>query len=224
MDEILELFKQALSGAWGRNVGPLEVVLSLFFALLIAIYIYMVYQLIAKKSFYSKEYNMTLLGVCLITATLVITIQSSLLVSLSVGGALSIVRFRTAIKSSLDMMFLFWSIAVGIMCGTGVALYAMILSIVLTVVLYVLNNISFIDPAHILVINGKDVKYEEEILTCVKQYCKSYVVKSKNVSDKTLDYTIEIKGKRNDELVNELSKMKYIDSVSLLTYNSDNHF
>ena len=59
MDEILELFKQALSGAWGRNVGPLEVVLSLFFALLIAIYIYMVYQLIAKKSFYSKEYNMT---------------------------------------------------------------------------------------------------------------------------------------------------------------------
>ena len=224
MDELLELLKQALSGAWGSNVGPVEVILSLFFALLIAVYIYIVYQLIAKKSFYSKEYNMTLVGVCLITATLVITIQSSLLVSLSVGGALSIVRFRTAIKSSLDMMFLFWSIAAGIMCGTGVALYAMILSIVLTFVLYVLSNISFLDPAHILVINAKDIKYEDDILSCVKQYCSSYEIKSKNISDKTLDYTIEIKGKKSDELVNELSKMKYVDSVSLLNYNSDNHF
>lgn len=224
MSELLELLKSALSGAWGNNVGPLEVLLALCFSILIAVYIYCVYSLIVKKSFYSREYAITLVGVCMITTVLVITIQFSLLVSLSVGGALSIIRFRTAIKSSLDMMFLFWSIAAGIMCGTGVALYALILSTILTLIVFVFVKLPFIKTPLILIINANDKNDETELFGIIKQYSKYYEVKAKNVTKKTTDYTLELRSDKSDELVRVLSEKEYIDSLSLLTHNGDIHF
>ena len=168
MSELLELLKSALSGAWGSNVGPLQVIVALCFSVLVAVYIFCVYSLIIKKSFYSREYAITLIGVCLITTVLVITIQFSLLVSLSVGGALSIIRFRTAIKSSLDMMFLFWSIAAGIMCGTGAALYALIMSTVLTIVVFVFIKLPLVRTPLILIINANEKNNEEELYETIR--------------------------------------------------------
>ena len=224
MNEILEILKEALSGSWGANVGPIEVVVSLGFAVILAIYIYLVYMLMAKKSFYSREFDLALIGVCLITTTLVITIQSSLLVSLSVGGALSIVRFRTAIKSSMDLMFLFWSIAAGIMCGTGVALYALILSVVLTLVILVMMKLPIFDLPQVLIINMKRDPKEEEVLNTVKEYTKRYEVKAKNLSEKILDYTIELRSDRSDELVKKLSEYPFVESVSLLSHDGDTSY
>ena len=224
MSELLELLKSALSGSWGNNVGPLEVILALLFSILIAVYIFCVYSLVVKKSFYSKEYAITLVGVCLITSVLVITIQFSLLVSLSVGGALSIVRFRTAIKSSLDMMFLFWSIAAGIMCGTGVALYALILSTVLTIVIFVFIKLPVVKTPMIMVLNTDSRGNEEEVLRLLKEYCRYYEVKSKNISRSNVDYTIEFRSEKCDELMKILSGKSYVDSVSVLSHNDDIHF
>ena len=224
MSELLELLKSALSGAWGSDVGPLQVVLALCFSLLIASYIYLVYSLIVKKSFYSKEYGITLVGVCLITTTLVITIQFSLLVSLSVGGALSIVRFRTAIKSSLDMMFLFWSIAAGIRCGTGVALYGLMLSILLTIVIVVFIRLPLVNNPSILIVNTRNMEDEKKMFETIKGFSKFAEVKAKNVSKETADYTIELRCKEGNELVSELSKIKGIESVSILSHNGDTNF
>ena len=224
MSELMELIKSALSGAWGNNVGPAEVVLSLCFSVLIAVYIFCVYSLIVKKSFYSKEYGITLVGVCMITTVLVITIQFSLLVSLSVGGALSIIRFRTAIKSSLDMMFLFWSIAAGIMCGTGVALYAFILSTVLTIVVFVFVKLPIIKTPMILIVNANSLNNEEELLKTIKNNSKYFEMKAKNVTRNSYDYTFEFMSEKSDELVRLLSANSYIDSVSVLTHNGDIHF
>ena len=224
MSELMELIKSALSGAWGNNVGPAEVVLSLCFSVLIAVYIFCVYSLIVKKSFYSKEYGITLVGVCMITTVLVITIQFSLLVSLSVGGALSIIRFRTAIKSSLDMMFLFWSIAAGIMCGTGVALYAFILSTVLTIVVFVFVKLPIIKTPMILIVNANSLNNEEELLKTIKNNSKYFEMKAKNVTRNSYDYTFEFMSEKSDELVRLLSAKSYIDSVSVLTHNGDIHF
>ena len=224
MSELMELIKSALSGAWGNNVGPAEVVLSLCFSVLIAVYIFWVYSLIVKKSFYSKEYGITLVGVCMITTVLVITIQFSLLVSLSVGGALSIIRFRTAIKSSLDMMFLFWSIAAGIMCGTGVALYAFILSTVLTIVVFVFVKLPIIKTPMILIVNANSLNNEEELLKTIKNNSKYFEMKAKNVTRNSYDYTFEFMSEKSDELVRLLSAKSYIDSVSVLTHNGDIHF
>ncbi len=221
MSEFLDLLKSALSGAWGSNVGPIEVVLALCFSAIIAVYIYFVYSLIVKKSFYSKEYALTLIGVCLITTALVITIQFSLLVSLSVGGALSIVRFRTAIKSSMDMMFLFWSIAAGIMCGTGVALYALILSLALTLLIFIFIKLPLINIPQILIINASDAKNEKEMLNLISSKSKYYAVKAKNLTRNSADYTIEVRSDKANELVDQLSEKAYVESVSLLSHNGD---
>ena len=224
MSELLELLKSALSGSWGTQVGPLQVILALCFSLLVAIYICAVYSLIVKKSFYSREFAMTLMGVCLITTALVITIQFSLIISLSVGGALSIVRFRTAVKSSMDMMFLFWSIAAGIMCGTGVALYALILSTILTIVLFVFMRIPVIRTPQILILNTNEYNDEAELYEILKKYCKNIEMKAKNVTKNSADYTFEFKSDKSDELVKVLSCKAYVDSVSLLNHNGDVHF
>ena len=224
MSELLELLKSALSGAWGSNVGPLEVLLALCFSVLVAVYIFCVYSLVVKRSFYSKEYAITLVGVCLITSVLVITIQFSLLVSLSVGGALSIVRFRTAIKSSLDMMFLFWSIAAGIMCGTGVALYALILSTVLTIVVFVFVRLPVIKTPMIMVVNTNHFNDEEDLYRLLKEYCRHFEVKAKNMTKQTVDYTIEFRSDKTDDLSRLLSSKVYVDSLSILTHNGDTRF
>lgn len=224
MSELLELLKSALSGAWGSNVGPLQVILALCFSILIAVYIYCVYALIVKKSFYSREYAITLVGVCLITTVLVITIQFSLLVSLSVGGALSIVRFRTAIKSSLDMMFLFWAIAAGIMCGTGVALYALIMSTVLTIIIFVFIKLPVIKTPMILIINSNSRNDEEDLFQTIKNMSRYYEVKAKNATKYSTDYTIELRSQKSNELVKILTDKQYVESVSLLTHNGDIHF
>ena len=224
MSELLELLKSALSGAWGNNVGPLQVILALCFSIMIAVYIYCVYALIVKKSFYSREYAITLVGVCLITTVLVITIQFSLLVSLSVGGALSIVRFRTAIKSSLDMMFLFWSIAAGIMCGTGVALYALIMSTVLTIIIFVFIKLPVIKTPLILILNTNSRNNEEDLFQTIKEMSRYFEVKAKNATKYTTDYTIELRSQKSNELVKILTDKEYVESVSLLTHNGDIHF
>ncbi len=224
MIEFLELLKSALSGAWGSNVGPLQVILALCFSILIAVYIYCVYALVVKKSFYSREYAITLVGVCLITTVLVITIQFSLLVSLSVGGALSIVRFRTAIKSSLDMMFLFWSIAAGIMCGTGVALYALIMSTILTIIVFIFIKLPVIKTPLILILNTSGLNDEADLYQTIKGLSRYYEVKAKNVTKHSTDYTIELRSEKSDELVKELAQKEYVESVSLLTHNGDIHF
>ena len=224
MSELLELLKSALSGAWGSDVGPLQVILALCFSALIAVYIFFIYASVVKKTFYSKEYGITLIGVALITTALVVTIQFSLLVSLSVGGALSIVRFRTAVKSPLDMMFLFWSIASGIMCGTGVALYGLMLSIVLTIIVLVFSKLPMIDRPSILIINADGLEAEKEIMDTVKAGSKHYEVKAKNVTEKTADYTIELRSKNSDDLVTVLSAIKGVESVSLLSHNGDTNF
>ena len=224
MSELLELLKSGLSGAWGSDVGPLQVLLALAFSILIAVYIFCVYSLIIKKSFYSREYAITLIGVCLITTVLVITIQFSLLVSLSVGGALSIVRFRTAIKSSLDMMFLFWSIAAGIMCGTGVALYALIMSTVLTIIVFIFIKLPLVRTPLILIINATERINEQEMFSTIRRYSKYFELKAKNVSKTKVDYTLEVRSDKGDELVNVLSEKEYVDSISLLTHNGDIHF
>lgn len=89
--------------------------------LLFALYIFFIYRILTRKNFYNKSYNTALAAVALITAAVIITIQSSIVVSLGMVGALSIVRFRTAVKDPLDLVFMFWALAIGIICGVGLS-------------------------------------------------------------------------------------------------------
>ena len=217
-----DIFKKSfLEGYASASISALSVATALIITLGIGLYIFCAYRILTRKTFYSKNFNISLVGVALITAAIIVTIQSSIVVSLGMVGALSIVRFRTAIKNPMDLMFLFWSISVGIICGAGFAIYAVILSIVVTVALIVLEFIPVAKAPMILVVNASDPDMEKTVCKVVEKYVKHYSVKSCNMTSTTLDLTIELRIEKGGDLVKELVKTEGVQEATLLKHDGE---
>ena len=138
----------------GTNLSAWNVTLILAIACLIGIYIFMVYKLTSKSAFYSKDLNVTMAGLPLIIAAIMVAMQSNLLVSLGMVGALSIVRFRNAVKNPLDLLYLFWSVSAGIIVGVGLYVLAFVMCIVMTILLLVLDMVPNAKASDLLVLRG----------------------------------------------------------------------
>ncbi len=213
--------KSFLEGFAAKDITLKTVIIALVITTLIAAYIFIVYKLMCRKTFYSKNFNISLVGVALITAAIIITIQSSIVVSLGMVGALSIVRFRTAIKDPLDLMFWFWSISTGIICGAGFGEYAIILAVMLTIVVVVLDWLPISKVPMILIVNADGLEVEDKIIETVKKYSKHFTVKAKNVSASSLDMTIEISSKEVGALVKEAMAIEGVSTVSTLAHDGE---
>ena len=187
----------------------------------LAFYIFLTYRVVTRKTFYSKNFNITLAGITVITASLILTMQSSVVLSLGMVGALSIVRFRTAIKDPIDLMFLFWSISVGIICGAGLAQVAVILSVVLTLGILILDQMPVAKAPMILVVNAEDFHIEEAVCNAVGELVKHYNVKSRNMTRSTLDIVIELRTERGREVVQRVMAVDGVTSVSLLSHDGE---
>ena len=217
-----DIFKKSfLQGYASTDITVLSVISALAIALLIGIYIFLVYRILTRKTFYSKNFNISLVGVALVTAAIIVTIQSSIVVSLGMVGALSIVRFRTAIKDPMDLVFLFWAISIGIICGAGFAIFAIALSVILTVAILILNYIPVAKAPLILVINASDIDAEASIMAKVSEYAKRNSIKSRNLTISTLDLTIELRCDNGGELVRALIDIEGVESASLLEHNGE---
>ena len=136
-------------------------------------------------------------------------------------GALSIVRFRTAIKDPMDLMFLFWSITVGIICGVGLAKIAVILSVALTLGILILDRIPVAKAPQILVVNSSDLSSESPIMAVVKKHSRSSSVKSRNMTASSLDLIVELRTDAGSELLQELMAMEPVTSASLLRHDGE---
>ena len=126
-DVIKSSVYESLAGGTGLSFK--EVVVVFFMAFLIGLYVYMAYKLSSKAAFYSRDTGITIAGMPVVIAAIMVAMQSNLIVSLGMVGALSIVRFRNAVKNPLDILYLFWSISAGIICGVGLTLLAVLLCI-----------------------------------------------------------------------------------------------
>lgn len=218
------LKKSFLQGFSASDISIKTVVVAMALTALIGIYIFLLYRFITRKTFYSKNFNVSLVCVALITTAIIITIQSSIVVSLGMVGALSIVRFRTAVKDPLDLTFLFWSISTGIMCGAGFAEYALALSCFLTVVIIVLNYFPILRAPLILVVNSSSAENEENIIKAVKENSSAFCVKSRNMSSSTLDMTIEVRTKNETALIKAVNELAGVESTTLLAHNGETTF
>ena len=217
-----DIFKKSfLEGFASAEITTMTVLVALAVACALALYIFFVYRVITRKTFYSKNFNITLAGVTVITAALILTMQSSVVLSLGRVGALSIVRFRTAIKDPLDLMFLFWSISVGIICGAGLAQVAVILSVVITVGILVLDHMPVAKAPMILVVNASDIDAEDAVCEAVKKYVKHFTVKSRNMTEASLDLVIELRTAQGSALVKDVMKLSGVTSVSLLAHDGE---
>ena len=217
-----DIFKKSfLEGYASAEITTFTIVVALGLACLLALYIFFVYRVVTRKTFYSKNFNITLAGITVITAALILTMQSSVVLSLGMVGALSIVRFRTAVKDPMDLMFLFWSISVGIICGAGLAQVAVILSVVVTLGILILDRMPVAKAPMILVVNSSDLDAEEAVEETVKKYTKFFSVKSRNMTADSLDLVVELRTEQGSALVRDVMKLKGITSASLLAHDGE---
>ena len=220
-----DIFKKSfLEGYASAEITTSTVIVALGIACARALYIFFVYRIVTRKTFYSKTFNISLAGICLITCGIILTIQSSIVVSLGMVGALSIVRFRTAVKDPMDLMFLFWAIAVGIICGVGLAEIALILSLILTAGILLLNALPVAKAPMLLVVNADDLDAEDAILTTVKSYAKFSTVKSRNMTKAGMDMILELRTAEGQKLVRSILDIPSVTSASLLTHDGETTF
>ena len=164
------LKRTLFDGYTSMELQTTDILICLLLTTVIAVYIYLIYKQINKNSFYNKNFNMSLVALAIVTAAVILTIQSSIVVSLGMVGALSIVRFRTAIKDPMDLVFLFWSITVGIICGAGHAVIAILSSAIITVVVFCLASSKGGKPHMVLLVNSDSYEIEQDIMKVIKKY------------------------------------------------------
>ena len=217
-----DIFKKSfLEGYAGNDITVVTVGIALMIASALACYIFFVYRVVTRKTFYSKSFNISLAVITVITAALILTMQSSVVLSLGMVGALSIVRFRTAIKDPMDLAFLFWSISVGIICGAGLAQVAVILSVVVTLGILILNHLPVAKAPMLLVINGTDLLTEAVLVEEINKFDKHFHVKSRNRSAATLDMVIELRTAQGGELIDQIMQLDGVTSASLLSHDGE---
>lgn len=225
MNTFSNIFKKSfLSGFSGSNISTTTILVTLLVTCVLALYIFVVYYLATKKTFYSKTFNISLALIAVITSSIIMAMQSNLVISLGMVGALSIVRFRTAVKDPMDLIFLFWSISIGIICGGGMYEIAIITSLVITIGLFALDLSPIGQASVLLVVNAKSSETEEKVLAIVENYTKRSKVKSRNISKNGLDMIVELKVKEEAALVKEVSEISDVFGVSLISHDGEATF
>lgn len=216
-----DIFKNAFIEGFENGIDIQTIILQLLITTLLALYVFFIYRLVTRKTFYSSTFNLTLIAMAIITAAIILTIQSNIVLSLGMVGALSIIRFRTAIKDPLDLVFLYWSISIGIICGAGLSVIAVSLTVLMSAVVLLMQKYPTKKESMILIVNSTNHKNDQLILDVVKKYCKYYKVKSKNVTSSSLDMIIEIKVPQESDLVDEVIKIEGVSSASILTHDGE---
>ena len=152
-----------LEGFTYADLSTTKILTTLVITFVIAIYIFCVYKLVTKSAFYFKNFNVSMAIISVVTAGIILAMQSSIVISLGMVGALSIVRFRTAIKDPMDLLFLFWSIGTGIICGAGLYKIAVILAVLITIGILVLAMLPVSISPYLLIVNAISKEAENEI-------------------------------------------------------------
>ena len=220
MDLLTLLQKAFTEGFSGASLTVPAILLSIGFAALLAVYEFFIYRIVNRNTFYNRNFNLSLIALAVITASVILTIQSNIVVSLGMVGALSIVRFRTAIKDPMDLIFLFWSIAIGIICGAGFAMIAVIASAVLTIVIVLFSSKGGQDTL-ILVVNAKNYDCEERVLQIVRHNCSRYKVRSRSVTEAGMSLAVEVKCRKPGALIEELMESRAVRTASLVEHDGE---
>lgn len=221
---IKDVIKKSVVESFSTDVSQMEFIVILLITLLIGAYIFFIYRYISRDGFYSKDFNKTLVLMALVTSGIVFAMQSNLVISLGMVGALSIVRFRNAVKDPMDLVFLFWAISIGIINGAGLYEVSIELSLVTTAAIFALDVIPSPKTRMVLVINNSNTGSFEEIMEIIKKYTTKYAVKSRNITSRGIDLIIELKCKEESELVSEISQIGGTTNVALIDHAGERRF
>ena len=204
------------------SISILDMVVALILAFGIGLFIFMVYKKTYQGVMYSSSFGTTLIALTMITTVVILAVTSNVVLSLGMVGALSIVRFRTAIKEPLEIAFLFWSIAVGIVLAAGLIPLAVIGSVVIGLILIIfVNKKSYYNP-YIVVLSCSNSEAEKKAKEFLDKRVQKCVVKSKTATKGMIELNLEIRMKDdNTDFINALSDMDGVNSAVLVSYNGE---
>ena len=218
---VKDVIKNSFLSQFSESVSTTTILAILAVTALIGIYIFFVYRLVCRKAFYNRSFAISLVAIAMITSIIILTVQSSVVISLGMVGALSIVRFRTAIKDPMDLAFLFWAIAVGIIDGAKLYEIAIIGSIVITIVIMLLHFVPNVKPALLLIVNADNPEAQADIEAAVKENAKFYKIKSRNITVEGIDMIIELKTAAETELIKKVSGISAVKSATLMEHDGE---
>ena len=202
--------------------SALDVLIGMIFALVIGLFIMLIYKKTFSGVMYSKGFAMALVGLSLVTTLVIMAVTSNVVLSLGMVGALSIVRFRAAIKEPMEIVFLFWSLAAGIVIGAGMIPLAVIGSLVIGLIFIIFIKQKITSTPYILVVNCNNEKTETSAMQIIEKSVGKYVIKSKTVNDSGIEFTLEVRIKdAATGFVNSINELKGVTSATLVSFNGD---
>jgi len=197
--------------------------IALVAAFLVGMFIYLIYKRTFAGVMYSRPFNISLVALTMLTTFVILAVTSNIIISLGMVGALSIVRFRTAIKDPMDLVFLFWSIGAGIVLGAGLVLLAAVGSAIIGTMLVAFAGHTASETSYMVIVNCADESAESHVLEVMKKSLSKFHLKSKTVSaGKGIELVSETRMKSGEtKLVNELSAIAGVSNVALVSYNAE---
>ena len=218
-------FNDIFKSSFLENVtqfSAVDTLIGMLFALVIGLFIFVVYKKTFNGVMYSSGFALTLVGLSLVTTLVIMAVTSNVVLSLGMVGALSIVRFRAAIKEPLEIVYLFWAIAAGIVIGAGMIPLSVIGSAIIGVILILFANRKMHENPYILIINCEDEKAEDAAAEMTEKSVKRFLVKSKTVSSDGIELTAEVRLKdAATSFVNGIQDIEGVNHVTLVSYNGE---
>lgn len=218
-------FNDIFKSSFLENVSlfqPLDILIALGLSFVLGLFISVVYRKNFSGVMYSNGFALSLVAMSMITTLIILTISSNVVLSLGMVGALSIVRFRTAVKDPMDIVYLFWAISVGIVLGAGMIPMAVLASLFIGVVITFLAGKKHVDRPYLMIVSGELQLAENELLDYLRNKVKKPIVKSKTVSEAGIEITYEVRLiDQKTSFIQELSKMEGVKTVALVSYNGE---
>ena len=218
-------FSDIFKSSFLENVGTfstVDVLLALGLAFVLGLFIFIIYKKTYSGVMYSESFGISLIAMAMVTSLVIIAVTSNVVLSLGMVGALSIVRFRTAVKEPMDIAFMFWAIAVGIVLGAGLISLAVIGSVIIGIIIVIFTTRKIKDIPYILVVSCDDRTPEETALKYIDAYAKKNILKSKSINKSCIELTFEVRLKdANSPIINELLDQEGISNAVLVSYNGE---
>ena len=221
--DVLQKSFIAMSMGGTDRITTLNILLNVSMSFLVGMFIFFMYKKTYQGVLYQRSFNISLVLASTVTALIIMTISGNLILSLGMVGALSIVRFRTPVKDSMDLIFLFWAISTGIANGVGYYNISVIGSVMIAAFLLFLTKTGKApSDSFLLILQFVDSDSEKDILDQIKQHAEKYSIKSKTVSEGNTEITLEIQIPGSDtQFINKLQEGGKVRRATMVSYDQD---
>lgn len=215
-----DVFGNIVRAYSNASVSTSLILSVLLMVTLISVYEFIVYRFVSHRSFYNKSFNISVSILPFFISTIILCLQSNMVITLGTIGALAIIRYRTAVKDPVDMIYLLWSVHTGIVCGCQLYEIGVITSLIVTVLLIVLEHLNIGSKPYILVVHAQD-DIENDLKPQLEKHTRSFRIKNRNYSENGFDYAIEFAAKDPASLSGALRELSCISRFSVVQYDSN---